>query len=70
MVKAIIIIKCWQCGKEETITEIVNDQVIDINLDKLCSNCNGGWMTKKELTLKKLLLLLLPAKLQLKCFRK
>ena len=54
MVKANIIIKCWQCGKEETITEIVNDQVIDINLDKLCSNCNGGWMTKKELTLIKI----------------
>jgi galactokinase/mevalonate kinase-like predicted kinase len=54
MVKTNLIIKCWHCGKEETIVEVLDDNVVDINFDKLCSNCNRGWMIKKELTIKKL----------------
>jgi hypothetical protein len=54
MVKVELIIQCWQCGKQETIVEILRDEVMDINLNKLCSNCNSGWMIKKELTIKKL----------------
>ena len=55
MIKADLKIKCWKCGKEETIVEAFEDSVVDINLDKLCSNCNAGWMMKKELTLQKLM---------------
>ena len=54
MVKAELIIQCWQCGNQETVVEILKDEVIDFNLDKLCSNCSSGWMTKKELIIKKL----------------
>jgi uncharacterized Zn finger protein len=50
MVKADLIIKCWQCGKEETVVEMLEESVVDFNLDKRCPQC-GGWMTKKELTI-------------------
>ena len=54
MVKANLIIKCWQCGKEEKVVEILEDSVVDFNLDKCCSHCNSGWMIKKELSMTKL----------------
>jgi hypothetical protein len=50
MVKADLVIKCWQCGNEETVVEILGESVVDFNLDKRCPLCNG-WMTKKELTI-------------------
>ena len=57
MVKATLTIKCGQCGKEETIVEVFGDRVVDFNLDKLCSNCDGSWMTKKKLTIESLTLI-------------
>lgn len=50
MIKADLIIKCCQCGKEETVVEILEESVVDFNLDKRCPYCDG-WMTKKELTI-------------------
>jgi hypothetical protein len=54
MVKAVLVIKCGQCGKEETVVEILGDRVVDFNLDKMCSDCGGSRMTKKELTIESL----------------
>jgi hypothetical protein len=51
MKKASLLIKCWKCGQEETVKELLNDNVVEINLDKFCTNCNQGWMIKKELTI-------------------
>jgi hypothetical protein len=56
MLKCSLIIKCWNCGNEETIVKIFGDNVIDFNLDKLCYRCNSGWMIKKDLTLQKCLI--------------
>lgn len=53
MVIAEMKIKCWTCGAEEDITEVVDDDTVDFNLDKLCPKCRAGWMTKKELTIKR-----------------
>jgi|WetSurMetagenome_2_1015567.scaffolds.fasta_scaffold530557_2 Zn finger protein HypA/HybF involved in hydrogenase expression len=44
-------IKCWNCGREETITETLDETVIDFNLDKQCPVCHAAWMIKKELTI-------------------
>jgi uncharacterized Zn finger protein len=46
-------IKCWKCGKEEDIVEVVDDNTIDFNLDKLCPNCRDVWMIKKGLIIKR-----------------
>jgi hypothetical protein len=54
MKNAFLTIKCWQCGREETIAQILVDNVVDINLDKLCPFCTSGWMVKKALTIEKL----------------
>jgi hypothetical protein len=54
MVQFDLVIKCMQCGKEETIVEVVDERVVDINLNKICSNCHNGWMIRKELTIKKI----------------
>jgi len=54
MIKVELIIKCWRCGKEETNVQVFDDNIVDINLDKFCPDCNGGWMIKKGLTIKKL----------------
>jgi hypothetical protein len=51
MVLAELKIKCWRCGREEDIIEILEDSTIDFNADRPCPNCFGSWMTKKELTL-------------------
>jgi hypothetical protein len=40
MVKADLIIKCRYCGNEETIMQIIEDSIIDINLDKICPEYN------------------------------
>ncbi len=53
MVAAELKIKCWNCGREEEIREILEDCTVDVNLDKLCPNCSGLWMVKKELTIKR-----------------
>jgi len=53
MVTAELKIKCWKCGREEYIVEIVDDNTIDFNLNKPCPNCWDSWMTKKELTIKR-----------------
>jgi hypothetical protein len=53
MVIAELKIKCWKCGREEEIIEILDDHTVDFNLDKPCPNCLGLWMTKKELAIKK-----------------
>ncbi len=49
---ASLVIKCWKCGKEEIIIERIDENVVDINLNKLCPNCNDSWMIKKELSIK------------------
>jgi hypothetical protein len=51
MVLAELKIKCWRCGREEEIIEILADGTIDFNADRPCPSCFGFWMTKKELTL-------------------
>ena len=51
MVIAELKIKCWKCGREEDIVEILEDSIVDFNLDKPCPICPGSWMTKDELTL-------------------
>jgi Zn-finger nucleic acid-binding protein len=51
MVIAELKIKCWNCGREEEVVEILKDGTIDFNFDKPCPICRGHWMTKKELTL-------------------
>ncbi len=56
MIIATLVIRCWQCGNEEVIIETVEDNTIDINLDKLCPRCNRGWMVKKELVFQKSLI--------------
>ncbi len=53
MVMADLKIQCWKCGREEEIREILEDRTVDINLDKICPNCPGSWMTKKEVTINK-----------------
>ncbi len=53
MVVADLKIKCWKCGKEEEIRQILEDSTVDVNLDKICPICTSAWMTKKELTLRK-----------------
>ncbi len=53
MVMAELKIKCWKCGREEEIKEVLEDCTVEINQDKLCPVCLGSWMTKKELTMKK-----------------
>jgi NMD protein affecting ribosome stability and mRNA decay len=52
MVIAELKIKCWKCGREEDIREILEDRTVDINLNKLCPDCFSSWMTKKELTIR------------------
>ena len=52
MVIAELKIKCWKCGTEEEIVEVVDDSTVDFNLNKLCPNCRDGWMTKQRLTIK------------------
>jgi hypothetical protein len=51
MVLAELKIKCWRCGREEDIVELLEDGAVDFTADKPCPNCFGSWMTKKELTL-------------------
>jgi hypothetical protein len=53
MVIAELKIKCWKWGREEEITEILEDRTVDFNIDKPCPNCFGSWMTRKQLTIKK-----------------
>ncbi len=53
MLKSSLVIRCWQCGYEEIIEQIFDDNIIDINLDKLCPRCNYGWLIKKELAFQK-----------------
>ncbi len=60
MIKTDLTIRCWNCGNEETLVQALEDNVIDINLDKLCPRCNRGWMIKKELTLQKCLIEIQP----------
>jgi len=52
MVIAELKIKCWKCGREEDIVEILEDSIVDFNLDKPCPNCLDVWMTKKGLSIK------------------
>jgi len=40
MVKAELKIKCWKCGSEENVEEILEDRTVDFNLDKICPNCS------------------------------
>jgi hypothetical protein len=53
MVIAKLKIKCWKCGREEDIVEVVDDNTIDFNLNKPCPNCGDSLMIKEELKLKK-----------------
>ena len=54
MVRVTLTVKCWNCGREEKIVALVEDSVIDFNCDKLCPACPSVWMTKKELTTKRI----------------
>jgi hypothetical protein len=51
MVIAELRIKCWKCGREEEIIEILQDSTVDFNSDRPCPDCYGSWMTRKELRL-------------------
>jgi hypothetical protein len=51
MVIAQLKIKCYKCGREEEIIEILEEGTVDFNLDKPCPNCLDSWMIKKTLTL-------------------
>jgi NMD protein affecting ribosome stability and mRNA decay len=51
MVIAELRIRCWKCGREEEIIKILEDNTVDFNADKLCPDCFGSWMTRKELRL-------------------
>ncbi len=56
MIKSNLVIRCWNCGNEETISQTHGDNVMDVNLDKLCPKCNSGWMIKRDLTFQKCLI--------------
>jgi hypothetical protein len=52
MVIAELKIKCWKCGREEQVIEILDDRTVDFNLNKTCPNCLDAWMLKKEMVIK------------------
>jgi hypothetical protein len=53
MIKAILEIKCWNCGAEEQIVKSLDDDAITFSADKPCPHCQLGEMFTKELTMKR-----------------
>jgi hypothetical protein len=51
MIKAILDIKCWNCGKEEQIIKYLNESEFSFSADKPCPYCGKGEMLTKELTM-------------------
>ena len=46
-------IKCWKCGREESLVELHDEKVVEVNFDKLCPNCSDAWMKRCELVIEK-----------------
>ncbi len=47
-------IKCSKCGREESIDELHDERVVEVNLDKQCPYCSDAWMRRYEMIIKKL----------------
>jgi hypothetical protein len=51
MIKAILEIKCWNCGNEEQIIKYLDESEFTFSADKPCPYCDNGEMMTKELTM-------------------
>jgi hypothetical protein len=46
-------IKCWECGREELIVEENDEDIAEVNVNRLCPDCLDSWLKIWEMMYEK-----------------